>query len=87
MLLTSDETALLWMGVQPTEVTMIEALRRVRGRFGASRPAYRILRDIFANERNDLFVYRLRVLIWELPYKVTEAMKIEIVYSLCDRKI
>ncbi|CAG9135548.1 unnamed protein product [Plutella xylostella] len=90
MLLTG-EAAVWWKGVRSSIDTWEVALQRLRGRFGAPRPAHRILREVFANEqgdeRADAFVSRLRAMLCRLPYVVPEQMQIDIVYGLLDRKI
>ncbi|XP_028161555.1 activity-regulated cytoskeleton associated protein 2-like [Ostrinia furnacalis] len=90
-MLLVGEAAVWWQGVKSSVTSWTGALQRLRGMFGVPRPAYKIFRDIFSaeqsDERADVFVNKVRALLSKLPYVVPEAMKLDIVYGLLDRRI
>ncbi|KAL0901404.1 hypothetical protein ABMA27_006676 [Loxostege sticticalis] len=90
MLLTGD-AAVWWQGVRTTVKDWDDAIRRLRFMYGAPRPAYRIFRQIFAeeqtDERSDSFISRVRANLSRLPYKLHEQVQVDIVYGLLNHKI
>ncbi|XP_028158446.1 uncharacterized protein LOC114351431 [Ostrinia furnacalis] len=90
-ILLVDDAAVWWRGVKNSVYTWDDAVARLRGMYGAARPAYKILREIFAQEqgqqRCDVFISKMRALIAKLPYELNECLQIDIVYGLLDRRV
>ncbi|KAL0819595.1 hypothetical protein ABMA28_007681 [Loxostege sticticalis] len=90
-ILLEDDAAVWWRGIKNSVHTWDDAVARLRGMYGAARPAYKILREIFAQEqgqqRCDVFISRTRALIAKLPYELDECIQIDFVYGLLDRRV
>ncbi|XP_073959735.1 uncharacterized protein [Choristoneura fumiferana] len=90
MLLEGD-AAVWWRGVKSTVTTWSDAATRLRAVYGAPRPAYKILREIFSaeqqSERAEVFVCKIRALLVKLPYVVPETMQIDVIYGLLHRRV
>ncbi|XP_060810186.1 uncharacterized protein LOC132904273 [Amyelois transitella] len=91
-MLLEDDAALFWRSVKDNVTTWAEAVARLRAMYGTQLPPYKIFREVFRteqseSERADGFISRLRALIVKLPYKVPDAMQIDMVYGLLHRRI
>ncbi|XP_073952524.1 uncharacterized protein [Choristoneura fumiferana] len=90
MLLEGD-AAVWWRGVRNSVTTWRDAATRLRAVYGAPRPAYQLLREIFAaeqqTERAETFICKIRALIVKLPYVVPESMQIDMIYGLLHRRV
>lgn len=90
MLLT-DDAATWWRGIKGNVKTWAEATTRMRAMYGAPRPAYKLLRDIFASEQNDerveTFISRIRATFAKFPYDIDTRLQLDIVYGLLNRKV
>ncbi|XP_073962869.1 uncharacterized protein [Choristoneura fumiferana] len=90
-MLFTDDAATWWRGVKSNVKTWAEATTRMRAMYGAPRPAYKLLRDIFASEQNDeraeTFISRIRATFAKFPYEIDIRLQLDIVYGLLNRKV
>lgn len=65
--LLEGDAAVRWRGVRSSVTTWCDATARLRAVYGAPRPAYKVLREIFAaaqhTERAEVFICKIRALI------------------------
>ncbi|CAH2085874.1 unnamed protein product [Euphydryas editha] len=91
LMLLEEEAAVWYRGIKSSVTSWEDALHKLRGMFGVPRPPHKLFRDIFAaeqtDERTEIFVGRLRALISKLPYRIENAMEVDIIYGLLHRRI
>lgn len=91
MLLVGD-AAVWWRGARTGAISWTDAVARLRSMYGTPQPAYKILREIFAEEQKDseraeVFMCKVRSLLAKLPYVVPVRMQIDIIYGLLHRRV
>lgn len=82
-----------YQGVKATISTWKEAIDLLKLTFGPQKPAYRVYRELFANEQDestptDIFVCKARSTLAQLPNNtLTEETQLDMVYGLLHRRI
>lgn len=80
-----DLAATWWNGIKSTVLTFDDAVSRLRSTFGVRKPPYKIYREIFSKEQDDvptdLFICKIRELFAQLPSPAhPENVQIDMVY-------
>ncbi|XP_050505255.1 activity-regulated cytoskeleton associated protein 2-like [Diabrotica virgifera virgifera] len=91
-MLLNGTAATWWQGIKASTLNWTNAVQALKDSFSKKLPPYLIFREIFAREQNtdeqtELFVCKVRALLAQLPYTLSEEAELDMVYGLLQRKI